>query len=220
MHTRKPVRTGKTTAPHCLMLRVESRHITDVTLDALINHRWAASSGVAVIIQDSFVVLRVVVGGGVRWGVVAPPSDLEGQDYVGCSMAVIYSTLPSTGLSGYPVGSTPSLLLVFWHWSGGFMFVTPTWLMERPGRVSTGTFNRGRIANRGQLWCHSKEVPFPSHHEDLHDEQHYCCTSAPIISLFFRQNAIVFFIQVSWQKYELGLDRLFSASLLRCLIIL
>lgn len=156
VHTRKPIRTGKTTARHCLVLRVESRHITDVTLDDLIYHRWATSSGVdvshlhrvffsvAVITQDSFAVLTVVVGGEVRWGVVAPPSDLEGQDYVGCSRAFIYSTLPSTGLSGYP----------------------------------------GRITNRGQRRCHSKELPFPSLYKDLHDEQHYCCLlSAPMISL-------------------------------------
>lgn len=105
VHTRKPIRTGKTTARHCLMLRVESQHITDVTLDDQIHQVFFC---VALIIQDSFVVLTVLEGGEVRWGVVAPPSDLEGQD---CSRAVIYSTLPSTGLSGYPVGSAPSLLL-------------------------------------------------------------------------------------------------------------
>lgn len=192
VHTRKPMRTGKTTARHCLMLRVESRHIRDVTLDDLIHHRWATSSGVdvshlhqvffsvAVITQDSFAVLTVVVGGEVKWGVVAPPSELEGQDYVGCSRAVIYSTLPSTGLSGYPVGSAPSLLLVFWHLSKWFSDSANTYLVnERPGQVSTGTFNKGRITNRGQRRCHSEEVPFPSLYEDLHDEQHYCCQWLP-----------------------------------------
>lgn len=89
-----------------------------------------------VVIEDSFVVLTVVVGGEARWGVVAPPSDLEGQDYVGGSRAVIYSTLPSTGLSGYPVGSAPSLLLVLWHLTKWFSFSVNTDLVN--GEAGTG----------------------------------------------------------------------------------
>lgn len=139
---------------------------------------------VAAIIQDSFVVLTVVVGGEVRWGVVAPPSDLEGQDYVGCSRAVIYSTLPSTGLSGYPVGSAPSLLLVLWHLSKWFSVSVNTDLVN--GEAGTGLHwhvQQRTHRQQGTTWCHSKEVPFPSLSEELHDEQHHCCPSAPIISL-------------------------------------
>lgn len=110
-----------------------TRHITDVTLDDQIHQVFFS---VVVIIQDSVVVLTVVVGGEVRWGVVAPPSDLEGQDYVGSSRAVIYSTLPSTGLSGYPVGFAPSLLLVFWHLSKWFSVSVNTDLVN--GKAGTG----------------------------------------------------------------------------------
>lgn len=146
VHTRKPIRTGKTTARHCLTLRVESRHITDVTLDDLINHGqppqvWTSRSHTfttcSSLWPSSFKTApTVVVGGEVKWGVVAPPSDLEGQDYVGCSRAVIYSTLPSTGLSGYPVGSAPSLLLVFWHLSKWFSVSVNTELVN--GEAGTG----------------------------------------------------------------------------------
>lgn len=100
--------------------------IIRLTIDGQRPQMWTVSHlhqvffSVAAIIQDSLVVLTVVVGGEFRLGVVALPSDLEGQDDVDCNREGIYSTLPSTGLSWYPVGSAPSHLLVLWHMSKWF----------------------------------------------------------------------------------------------------